>query len=120
MSQLLSPTGVPSPAIRRQARITAGLVATVILLSAIAPLATDMYVPAFPRVAGDLSATASQVQLTLTTFFVGMASGQLIGRAIEFCRRMSKLLSRGTHANASIPLYVVATSCMKAESIYRC
>ncbi|GAA3250232.1 multidrug effflux MFS transporter [Dactylosporangium siamense] len=85
MSQLMSLPGtdVPLPSLRRQARITAGLVATVILLSAIAPLATDMYVPAFPRVAGDLSATASQVQLTLTTYFVGMALGQLIGGPVS-------------------------------------
>ncbi len=65
----------PAPAaVRRRARLTTGLVATVIFLTAIAPLATDMYVPAFPSVAGDLAATATQVQLTLTTFFVGMAS----------------------------------------------
>ena len=69
--------------VRRQARITSGLVATVIFLTAIAPLATDMYVPAFPRVAGDLSATATQVQLTLTTFFTGMALGQLIGGPVS-------------------------------------
>ncbi|TCN30638.1 DHA1 family bicyclomycin/chloramphenicol resistance-like MFS transporter [Kribbella orskensis] len=68
---------------RRQARLTAGLVATVVFLTAIAPLATDMYVPAFPRVAGELSSTATQVQLTLTTFFVGMALGQLIGGPVS-------------------------------------
>jgi DHA1 family bicyclomycin/chloramphenicol resistance-like MFS transporter len=72
-------TEEPSPPVRRQAGLTSGLVATVIFLTAIAPLATDMYVPAFPDVAGDLSATATQVQLTLTTFFVGMALGQLVG-----------------------------------------
>ncbi|MFG1819712.1 multidrug effflux MFS transporter [Kribbella sp. NPDC049174] len=68
---------------RRQARLTAGLVATVVFLTAIAPLATDMYVPAFPQVAGELSTTATQVQLTLTTFFVGMALGQLVGGPIS-------------------------------------
>jgi DHA1 family bicyclomycin/chloramphenicol resistance-like MFS transporter len=52
-------------------------------LTAIAPLATDMYVPAFPRVAGDLTASATQVQLTLTTFFVGMALGQLVGGPVS-------------------------------------
>src|SRR3954453_5503870 len=77
-----TPAGGSDPE-RRQARITAGLVATVIFLTAIAPLATDMYVPAFPRVAGDLSATATQVQITLTTFFVGMALGQLIGGPVS-------------------------------------
>jgi DHA1 family bicyclomycin/chloramphenicol resistance-like MFS transporter len=42
-----------------------------------------MYVPAFPRVAEDLGGTATQVQLTLTTFFVGMALGQLIGGPVS-------------------------------------
>jgi DHA1 family bicyclomycin/chloramphenicol resistance-like MFS transporter len=73
----------PSQHARRQARITSGLVATVIFLTAIAPLATDMYVPAFPRVADDLTATATQVQLTLTTFFAGMGLGQLIGGPVS-------------------------------------
>ncbi|WP_444948110.1 multidrug effflux MFS transporter [Micromonospora ureilytica] len=85
MSPLTSATDasvVPDP-VRRQARITSALVATVIFLTAIAPLATDMYVPAFPRVAGDLTASATQVQLTLTTFFVGMALGQLIGGPVS-------------------------------------
>nr|WP_294697004.1 multidrug effflux MFS transporter [uncultured Friedmanniella sp.] len=66
-----------------RARLTSGLVATVVFLTAIAPLATDMYVPAFPRVAGDLNGTATQVQLTLTTFFVGMALGQLVGGPVS-------------------------------------
>jgi MFS transporter, DHA1 family, multidrug resistance protein len=77
-------TYVPAPPVaRRQVALTSGLIATVVFLTAIAPLATDMYVPAFPRVAGDLSATATQVQLTLTTFFVGMALGQLIGGPVS-------------------------------------
>src|SRR5206468_301923 len=67
----------------RRAQLTVGLVATVVFLTAIAPLATDMYVPAFPQVAGELSTTATQVQLTLTTFFVGMALGQLIGGPVS-------------------------------------
>jgi len=75
----LAPVTLP----RHDAGVTAGLVATVVLLTAIAPLATDMYVPAFPAVAGDLSATATQVQLTLTTFFVGMALGQLVGGPVS-------------------------------------
>ncbi|MEV0563667.1 multidrug effflux MFS transporter [Dactylosporangium sp. NPDC050588] len=73
----------PLDQVRRQARLTTALIATVIFLTGIAPLATDMYVPAFPSVAGDLSATATQVQLTLTTFFVGMALGQLIGGPVS-------------------------------------
>lgn len=63
----------------RTATLSAAVLATIVFVSTIAPLATDMYVPAFPRVASDLSASATQVQLTLTTYFVGMALGQLIG-----------------------------------------
>lgn len=74
----------PDPAVaRRHAQLTAGLVASVVFLTAIAPLATDMYVPAFPQVAGELATTATQVQLTLTTFFVGMALGQLVGGPVS-------------------------------------
>jgi DHA1 family bicyclomycin/chloramphenicol resistance-like MFS transporter len=59
--------------------LTASVLATIVLITAIAPLATDMYVPAFPLVSRDLGASATQVQLTLTSFFAGMALGQLIG-----------------------------------------
>ncbi|MDO9378434.1 MAG: multidrug effflux MFS transporter [Nocardioidaceae bacterium] len=55
----------------------------VTLLTMIAPLATDMYVPAFPLVADELGVGATQVQLTLTTFFVGMALGQLVGGPVS-------------------------------------
>jgi DHA1 family bicyclomycin/chloramphenicol resistance-like MFS transporter len=77
---------------RNQAGLTSALVATVVFLTAIAPLATDMYVPAFPQVARDLTATATQVQLTLTTFFVGMALGQLIGGPVSDQRGRRGLL----------------------------
>src|SRR3569833_4410583 len=64
---------------RATARLSAVVLGAVVLVTAIAPLATDMYVPAFPLVGRDLDASATQVQLTLTTFFVGMALGQLVG-----------------------------------------
>ncbi|KRF34133.1 multidrug effflux MFS transporter [Nocardioides sp. Soil805] len=67
----------------RRIRLSRVVLANVVLLTMIAPLATDMYVPAFPRVGSDLHATATQVQLTLTTFFVGMALGQLVGGPVS-------------------------------------
>ncbi|GAB3761088.1 multidrug effflux MFS transporter [Microlunatus parietis] len=81
---------------RSAAKITATLVGTVVFLTAIAPLATDLYVPAFPVVAGDLGATATQVQLTLTTFFAGMALGQLIGGPVSDRYGRRRLLIIGT------------------------
>ncbi|NIK61057.1 multidrug effflux MFS transporter [Kribbella shirazensis] len=70
--------GAAPPAI-----LPATVLATVVLITAIAPLATDMYVPAFPLVARDLATSATEVQLTLTTFFVGMALGQLVGGPVS-------------------------------------
>lgn len=47
-------------------------------LGILGPFSTDMYLPAFPLIAADLHTTASQVQLTLTAFTIGMAVGQLV------------------------------------------
>lgn len=59
-------------------RITAGLLVTLALLSAVAPFATDLYLPAFPEMVDDLHTSPTTVQLTLTTFLIGLALGQLI------------------------------------------
>lgn len=67
----------------RALHVSWAVLATVVLVGAIAPLATDMYVPAFPQVGRELAASATQVQLTLTTFFVGMALGQLVGGPVS-------------------------------------
>ncbi|MGW2222517.1 Bcr/CflA family drug resistance efflux transporter, partial [Nonomuraea sp. NPDC001684] len=48
------------------------------LLSAVAPLATDMYLPVFTDLAADLGTGAAGVQLTLTAFLTGLALGQLV------------------------------------------
>lgn len=47
-------------------------------LIALGPLTIDMYLPAFPQLADDLSASTSAVQLTLTGMLAGLAIGQLI------------------------------------------
>ena len=59
--------------------MSTSLVLTLALQSAVPPFATDMYTPAFPRVTADLATSASLVGLTLTTFFLGMGLGQLLG-----------------------------------------
>lgn len=48
------------------------------LLSAVAPLATDMYLPAFPEMARDLGTGAAAIQVTLTSFLLGLAAGQVV------------------------------------------
>ena len=47
------------------------------LLAAFGPMSVDMYLPSLPAIGRDLSATAADVQLTLSAFFVGSAIGQL-------------------------------------------
>lgn len=66
------------------------------LLTAIAPLATDTYLPALPAVAGDLDTTAATVQLTLTTFLVGLAVGQLVIGPLSDGWGRRRLLLAGT------------------------
>ena len=59
--------------------VTATLIGTIAIQTAVPPFATDMYTPAFPAVTSDLGTTAALVGLTLTTFFLGFALGQLVG-----------------------------------------
>lgn len=53
------------------------------LMSAMAPLATDMYLPALPTMQLDLGITASMAQLTLTMTMLGMALGQIFAGPIS-------------------------------------
>lgn len=48
------------------------------LLSAIGPFSIDMYLPGFQSIATDLSTSIEHIQLSLTSFFIGIASGQMI------------------------------------------
>jgi len=47
-------------------------------IAALGPLAIDMYLPAFPRIAASFGAQVPDVQLTLASYFVGLALGQLV------------------------------------------
>lgn len=48
------------------------------LLSAIGPFSIDMYLPAFQTIATDFNTSVDMVQLSLTSFFIGIALGQLV------------------------------------------
>jgi DHA1 family bicyclomycin/chloramphenicol resistance-like MFS transporter len=47
------------------------------LLSAVGPLSTDMYLPAFPAIEASFGGAAGTAQITLATWFAGLAVGQL-------------------------------------------
>jgi MFS transporter, DHA1 family, multidrug resistance protein len=73
-------------------------------LIALGPLTIDMYLPAFPRIAQDLGATDSAVQLTLTGMLLGLAGGQLVIGPLSDAlgRRRPLLVGIGVHALASL------------------
>lgn len=67
-----------APAAEREAAISPWLLVVLALLSAVAPVATDLYLPAFPEMTAELQASATAVQLTLTAFLLGLTFGQLM------------------------------------------
>ena len=83
------------------------------MLTAIAPLSTDMYLPALPEVQMDFGVSTSLVQLTLTMMTLGMALGMaLVGP-------LSDLLGRRRPLLVGMLAFVGATiGCVFAENIY--
>jgi DHA1 family bicyclomycin/chloramphenicol resistance-like MFS transporter len=73
-------------------------------LIALGPLTIDMYLPAFPALAGELGASDSQTQLTLTGMLAGLALGQLLIGPLSdaFGRKRPLVLGLLTHAAASL------------------
>ena len=47
-------------------------------LAALGPLAIDMYLPSFPRIADTFGVHVPDIQLTLASYFIGLALGQLV------------------------------------------
>lgn len=47
-------------------------------LTAFDPMSIDMYLPAFPEISRDFLVPVSSVELSLSSFFIGLALGQLI------------------------------------------
>ncbi|MGK3204902.1 multidrug effflux MFS transporter [Amycolatopsis sp. MEPSY49] len=72
-------------------------------LSAFGPLSIDMYLPALPRMAADLHAADTTVQLTLSAFIAGLALGQLV------VGPLSDSLGRRRPLLAGLMLYVVGS-----------
>jgi DHA1 family bicyclomycin/chloramphenicol resistance-like MFS transporter len=57
---------------------TFALTALLAGLSAIGPLTTDMYLPSLPDIARLLGASTAQVQLTISSYLIGFAVGQIV------------------------------------------
>jgi DHA1 family bicyclomycin/chloramphenicol resistance-like MFS transporter len=82
------------------------------LLVALGPLTIDMYLPALPRIAHELSVSSSVAQLTLTGTLAGLALGQLI------VGPLSDSLGRRRPLMAGIVLHMLASvMCLVAPNI---
>ncbi|AZG46758.1 multidrug effflux MFS transporter [Gordonia insulae] len=74
------------------------------LLSATAPIATDLYLPSFLEVQQSLRTDATHVQLTLTAFLVGVAGGQVLWGPVSdrFGRRNPLLIGSAAAVLAGV------------------
>jgi MFS transporter, DHA1 family, multidrug resistance protein len=89
----------PAPPVREGT-----LIVTLALLSAFGPMSIDMYLPALPSMASALSAPASDVQLTLSAFFLGFGASQLLSGPLSdrYGRRLPLLVGISVFTAASI------------------
>ncbi len=94
-----------------QAGLRLRLLLVLASLAAVAPVATDLYLPGFPRLGIDLSASASQVQLTLTAFLIGLAVGQLVVGPLSdrWGRRWPLIVSAAVCVAAGVVCALAAT-----------
>jgi DHA1 family bicyclomycin/chloramphenicol resistance-like MFS transporter len=92
-------------------RIRLPLLLVLASLAAVAPVATDLYLPGLPALGDDLKADASSVQLTLTAFLLGMAVGQLVTGPLSdrYGRRRPLLVSATVCVLAGVATAVAPT-----------
>lgn len=81
-------------------------------LTALGPFSIDMYLPGFPAIAKSLHTTTAQVSISLSSFFVGLAAGQLLyGPLLDRFGRKKPLY-------VGLVLYIIASAgCYFATSI---
>ncbi|MBW8485444.1 multidrug effflux MFS transporter [Actinomadura parmotrematis] len=104
----------PAAAVPPRSAERGGRIAVVLILgtlSALAPLSIDMYLPALPRLTGDLSTGPATAQLTLTACVVGLSLGQAVAGPTSdaWGRRRPLLIGLAAYALASLVCAVAPT-----------
>ncbi len=81
-------------------------------LSVISPFAIDMYLPVFPQLAHDFSVPGTMISLTLSSYFIGMALGQVFyGPLLDRYGRKKPLF-------AGLGLFIISSAgCAMAPTI---
>ncbi len=97
---------------RRSPTQTFFLVLIIGLLNTITPFSIDMYLPAFPQIAAELHTDISHVALSVSTYFLGFAIGQILfGPLLDRFGRKRPLLT-------GMCLYMIASiGCITCKSI---
>ena len=74
------------------------------LLTAVGPISTDMYLPAFPAMRLELQAPPGATQITLAAWFLGLSVGQITHGPLSdhFGRRVPLLLGTALYSLASV------------------
>ncbi len=81
-------------------------------LTALSPFSIDMYLSAFPDIARGLNTTVAKVSLSLSSYFVGLALGQL------FYGPLLDRFGRKRPLYAGISIYILASvGCLMSHSI---
>lgn len=111
-------TGASNGARHPKQELSTTLLFGLALLSAAAPFATDMYLPALPLIVEDLDTTQAMVQLTLSGFMLGLAVGQLIVGPISDATGRKKLLVGG--AGIALAASIVAALSPNIEILIFC
>jgi DHA1 family bicyclomycin/chloramphenicol resistance-like MFS transporter len=88
------------------------LVTVLGLMVAVGPFSIDMYLPAFQVIANEFGTTVPNVALSMASYFVGMAAGQLIyGPLLDRFGRRPPLY-------AGLLIYVIASAaCIMSENV---
>ena len=83
------------------------------LLSVVTPFAVDMYLPAFSSMASDLGTTSSVIALSLSSYFIGFALGQILyGPLLDRFGRKRPLYF-------GLALYIVASvGCALSQNVH--
>lgn len=70
------------------------LVIILAVLSSVAPMAIDTYLPSIPNIASDLSVSIEKIELSLSIFLIGFSIGQIFGGPLsdKLGRRKSSIL----------------------------
>jgi DHA1 family bicyclomycin/chloramphenicol resistance-like MFS transporter len=91
---------------------TFGLTLLLAMLTALGPLSMDMYLPSLPDIAHVLGAPVARTQLTISSYLIGFAVGQMIyGPLSDRYGRRPVLL-------AAVALYLASTlACASAQSV---